>query len=127
MVCPFSGYKRASIYMLNKIRNIISQMRLFIRRFFLKSGETVLVFDLSIAGATRAGVYVFAQNISSSLKRIDRHCSIIFTNRFTARNKLGLRRKIFSILRMAHQELIVLNGLRRKIYIFDWARLVFFW
>lgn len=77
-----------------------------------------IIFDLSILGATKAGVHVFAYNIGRSLTDQYPESVQLHTNPFTTFSKNGVKRKIYSLLRMFYQELIIFRGTRRDIYVF---------
>ncbi len=78
-----------------------------------------IVYDLSIAGATRAGVYVFAFNLFKELKKSDIKKEVVaFNNPFSAVNKKGLFRKINTLLRLLFNELIIFKGSSNDFFFF---------
>ncbi len=78
-----------------------------------------IIYDLSTAGATRAGVYVFASNLFKALKRLDVKNEIItFNNPFSTVNKKGLFRKINSLFRLLFNELIIFKGSSEDFFFF---------
>jgi glycosyltransferase involved in cell wall biosynthesis len=66
-----------------------------------------IVFDLSIKGATLAGVYVFANNMQKEMRKISNIPILVYKNPFNAKSKKGLRRKVSSILRILYMEILV--------------------
>jgi glycosyltransferase involved in cell wall biosynthesis len=81
--------------------------------------KPVIIYDKSVYGATRAGVYVFAKNILDQFRGEKESISLKeFNNPFSTIGKKGVNRKLFSILRIFYMELIVLRHSKRATYFF---------
>ena len=66
-----------------------------------------IIFDLSVKGATLAGVYVFANNMQKEMRKISNIPLLVYNNPFNAKSKKGLKRKVSSILRILDMETLV--------------------
>ena len=85
-----------------------------------------IIYDMSVAGATRAGVYVFAVNLLKALRVSNTsHEIVIFSNPFSTINKKGVFRKFTSLLRLLFNELIYFKGSGRDFYFFPSHELPF--
>jgi glycosyltransferase involved in cell wall biosynthesis len=83
------------------------------------SSDLKIVFDLSISGATRAGVHVFASQIVEALQRNPNSFVLVkYKNPFSTLGKTGLARKLSSIARLLFAELIVFRGRQNDIFFF---------
>jgi len=77
-----------------------------------------IIFDMSIEGATRAGVYVFAYNIQKELSKQTKISVDTFKNPFSSIGKNGIIRKINSLLRLLYMEFIIFKGNKNDIFFF---------
>lgn len=77
-----------------------------------------VIFDFSVAGATRGGVYVFAKNLIEELKASNKISIQVFSVPFSSVGKKGLFRKISSFLRLFYRELIVIKQHKNTIFFF---------
>tara|TARA_R110001606_G_scaffold178752_1_gene325432 strand:+ start:15708 stop:16787 length:1080 start_codon:yes stop_codon:yes gene_type:complete len=77
-----------------------------------------IVYDKSVYGATRAGVYVFARGVLQALKKEGSIDIIEFDNPFSTVGKSGLARKISSLLRLLYSEFIVFFYRRKHLFFF---------
>ncbi len=120
--CKLMLTKELSIYKLKKLvrgtlggtlSNNISKYRL---RKTLNNQK--LIFDMSIKGATRAGVYVFANNINKELSTQEIIPVVTFNNPFSSVGKTGFIRKLNSLLRLLYMELIYFKGGKGDIFFF---------
>jgi glycosyltransferase involved in cell wall biosynthesis len=84
----------------------------------LNKNNKKIIYDLSIAGATRAGVFVFAKKLNDEILKNSNFSILNFRNPFSSLKKSGLKRKINSLLRLLYLELIVLFGNKDDIYFF---------
>ena len=77
-----------------------------------------IVVDLSVKGATLAGVYVFANNMQKEMRKISNTPILVYNNPFNAKSKKGLRRKVSSILRILYMEILVFFPKKKDIVFF---------
>lgn len=80
--------------------------------------EKKIVVDLSIEGATRAGVYVFSMNMQKEMHRISNTPLLTYNNPFNAKSKKGLKRKASSMLRILYTETLVFFIKKKDIVFF---------
>ncbi|EIF50096.1 glycosyltransferase family 1 protein [Sulfurovum sp. AR] len=119
-----SLYKKAALkfQLKNYIRKIVGPSvsnRISLMKFQkLNSTHTKLIYDMSIQGATRAGVYVFAFHIHEELEKSIGNKMITFKNVFSSIGKESLWRKINSFLRLIVMEFIVFYGKKNDIFFF---------
>ena len=96
-----------------RVSNLISQSNLK-----KTNQDKKVIYDMSVEGATKAGVYIFAKNINNELSKIDGLQLLTFYNPFNSIGKVGLHRKIFSLLRLLYMELIFFRGNKKDIFFF---------
>lgn len=77
-----------------------------------------IVYDKSVYGATRAGVYVFAKGILQALTDENSIDLVEFNNPFSTIGKSGLRRKFSSLFRLLYCELIFTFYKKRALFLF---------
>ena len=77
-----------------------------------------VVFDFSVAGATKGGVYVFAKNLIEELRKTNQISVQVFCTPFSSVGKKGLFRKINSLLRLFYRELIIIKQRKKTIFFF---------
>jgi len=73
---------------------------------------------MSIQGATKAGVYVFAKNINEEIIKIDQYPILTYNNPFSTIKQIGIKRKITSLMRLLYLECIAFFGNRNDIFFF---------
>lgn len=77
-----------------------------------------IVYDKSVYGATRAGVYVFAKGVLHALKKEGTLEIIEFDNPFSTIGKCGIARKFSSLCRLLYSEFITLFYRRGTVFFF---------
>lgn len=97
----------------SKISGIISK-----KNIIKLSKKQKIIYDTSVEGATRGGVYVFSRNMHERLKNDQRASLYTFQNKFSVIGKKGIVRKLASFLRLIYLELIIFSGKKGDIFFF---------